>query len=131
MRLKVSVTDEDIDNGRDLCDSCPVALAANRALAEAGYGAQHWTERWYATFDPYGVAGGLEVYRAAETGLGAEQACHAPPPFVPPEAMEFAVAFDEWHREQQRDHDADESYGERPAPFTFEIDLDLPPLEAA
>lgn len=125
MRLTVHVTRDDIDAGMPHCDSCPVTLAIDRALAGAGRLGLN------VEFEPYAAfveARGLVVYD------GPRDVAVLPVQDCPDEILDFAHDFDDWYRFTV-DHDGDEDgYEEEwggpppeccPGPFSFVIDLPL------
>jgi hypothetical protein len=86
VRLEIDVTEADIDGGTSTPGGCPVALAANRALAAAGYGGRH-----YASFLPSRPAD--TALRVCDGRTG-DIVCFADG--VPAEAIRFGRAFDAW-----------------------------------
>lgn len=121
MKLKIDVTQEDIDGGNDRPESCPVALAGTRALAEAGYGdlRMEW-EPYHAFCKPAGLT--LWGYRDGSDRVLAR----VPVEKVDHEAYEFASLFDDWYRDDPEDREEDEG---PPTPFSFAVNLPLKRLK--
>lgn len=118
MRLTIDVTMADIDEGDDSCAGCPVAIAATRALHEAGF-----DKEWQAKYEPYRAfctPAGFEILYRGETVLA------LPPHEFSEEAYEFASMFDDWFRQEYRGEEStEEEPWERPDPFSFTVDIDL------
>ena len=122
MILTVSVTEKDISGGTPRPSTCPVALAANRALKEAGFVGHH------AEWEPYRMFGdpeGFVVWR--QSNGGEEQVCAVSVGDVCAEAYDFASEFDDWRekREHEGEEDEDGYLWERPAPFSFTVEVPL------
>lgn len=121
LRLTVSVTDADIDNGYPLPERCPVALGTNRALAAAGL------PDLSASYEPYRAfcdPDGLEV-----CNRDGNLAYKLDADDCPSEMYEFASMFDDWHpRRFARPGDADylDRDGlscDRPSPIEFVLEI--------
>ncbi len=107
MRLAVSVTAADIANGKVDCHDCPVTIATNRALREAGFG-----KECFAHFDPYRKILAVHCPERSVSHTGDLTA-----------ACDLAIQFDNW-----REPDEDKPLVDAPEPATFTVDL--PGLEA-
>lgn len=125
MKLQISVTEEDIRNGNDTACGCPVALATNRALAEAGFKGDRWFETWHAEFEPYNFfreATGLTIWHYHDGSD--DPVTNVPIGDVPYEAREFASMFDDWFRGEEPEDGEEEEYS-RPVPFSFDLEIPL------
>lgn len=123
MKLLVNVTQADIDEGTDNPCDCPIALAATRALREAGF------EGYRAEWEPYRAfcePDGFTVWRPRWHRDGGVSRCQLAVHDCPPEAYEFASMFDDWYRYDEEDGDENEdSPPPCPCPFSFTLELPL------
>jgi hypothetical protein len=106
MKLKINVTQEDIDNSTCSTRGCPIALAAGRAL-KALFGAHCLVD-----FSPYSSHAFVVTSTTYYTTKLARLDQNHP-------AVKFAMAFDEWYGLKA----VSTRNTEAPTPGEFEIDL--------
>lgn len=131
MKLKVQITKEDIEEAGDQCHNCPVAVAATRALGQAGFDVGDYSpERWSVEWEPYRAfcePDGLTVWRGDTMVLRVKVGD------APLEAYEFASQFDDWFRYHFRgerpDSMEDDEDDPPPRPYPTEFELELPRLK--
>jgi hypothetical protein len=118
MDLTVTVTPTDIRQGTDRPASCPIALAATRALRRR-LPRRVWRRDYHVEFEPYRAfckPEGLTVRR------GGDVLARIPVEDCPEEAYEFASQFDDWFRGEP-EGDAPDC----PGPFAFTLHLEFDP----
>jgi hypothetical protein len=123
MLLRIDVTPADVAAGTTDPASCPVALAATRALRAAGFG---WDCR--AEWEPYRAfeePDGFTVWDDLATWHG--PLCRVPVGGVPARAYDFASGFDDWHDQDAGEKESTDPEFPRPGPFSFELELPLEP----
>jgi hypothetical protein len=121
MLLRIDVTRADVAAGTTDPASCPVALAATRALHAAGFG-RHCRAEW----EPYRAFEEPEGFTVwDDLAMWGGPLCRVPVGGVPARAADFASDFDDWYRQEDEEKVSADPEFSRPGPFSFELEVPL------